>query len=90
MNLLSAAFRGCLSRNSISCLFIPLVSLKSILMGSMILLKMQIVVPLFFRYFDVEVDNSLTAKDIKMKEAFSGCFVGEKIVLNFRRSIFEC
>ena len=32
---------------------------------SLAMLEMQIVVPLFFRYFDAKVDSSMTAEDIR-------------------------
>ena len=54
--------------------------------GSLAMLEMQIVVPLFFRYFDVEVDRSMTVADVQMKEGFSGCPAGEKVVLNLQRN----
>ena len=50
------------------------------------MLEMQIVVAMFFRDFDVEVDKSMTVGDMKMKEGFSGCPAGEKVVLNLRKS----
>ena len=50
------------------------------------MLEMQIVVPLFFRYFDVEVDSSMSVEDMRMKDGFSGCPASQKVLLKLRRS----
>ncbi|MCJ1301127.1 hypothetical protein MMC08_003926 [Hypocenomyce scalaris] len=50
------------------------------------MLEMQIVVPMFFKYFDAELDQSMTAEDMRLKDAFSGCPAGQRVLLKLRKS----
>ena len=52
---------------------------------SLAMLEMQIVVPMFFRYFDVDIDESMTPEDMRMKDGFSGCPAGQKVLLKLRK-----
>jgi hypothetical protein len=49
------------------------------------MLEMQIVAALFFRYFDVKMDPTMKADDMKMRIAFSGNPAGEKVLLNLQK-----
>ena len=55
-------------------------------MNSLAMLEMQIVVAFFFKHFDVELDDSMTLEDVKMKEEFNGSPAGGKMVLKLRKS----
>ncbi|KAK5199624.1 hypothetical protein LTR99_004420 [Exophiala xenobiotica] len=52
---------------------------------SLAMLEMQIVAALFFRYFDVKMDPTMKADDMKMRIAFSGNPAGEKVLLNLQK-----
>jgi hypothetical protein len=56
-----------------------------LILDSLAMLEMQIVVPMFFRYFDVDVDESMNPEDMNMKDGFSGCPAGQKLLLKLRR-----
>ena len=65
----------------------PLINaLLIIWFSSLAMLEMQIVVPMFFKYFDAELDQSMTAEDMRLKDAFSGCPAGQRVLLKLRKS----
>ena len=50
------------------------------------MLEMQILVPMFFKYFDVELDESMTKDDMRIKDGFSGFPAGKRLLLKLRKS----
>jgi hypothetical protein len=86
LNPFSEGPRGCLGRKFVNHqIFTIMPRPLMLILESLAMLEMQIVVPMFFRYFDVDVDESMNPEDMRMKDGFSGCPAGQKVLLNLRR-----